>query len=200
MSRGRKRGNHERRRNEIAEAACKVFLRQGLARTSLANIAREMGSTTGVLGHYFADKEELLLCAKNLLFDRQYQRASQAAERCLGLEKIRAMATEFLPCGTETLNQYRLLAMFIGNAIGDLRLVETQRKRDERHSLLVAGVIRTLQREGIVPKKRNARLEAVGILAFVDGLAEHAIMRRKPFSCRALARLLNRYLSTLVQE
>ena len=200
MARGRTRGDHESRRNEIAQAACKVFLRRGLARTSLADIAHEMGYTTGVLRHYFADKEELLLCAKNLLFDRQYERACRAADSHTGLEKLGAMATEFLPYGPETLNQYRLLAMFNGNAIGDAQLVESQRKRDERHVSLLAEVIKALQREGTIPKQRDARLEATGILAFIDGLAEHAIMRRTALSRDALVGLLSRHLSTLSQE
>jgi AcrR family transcriptional regulator len=197
MTRGRIKGDHEGRRIQIAEAACKVFVLRGLARTSLADIAHEMGCTTGVLRHYFADKDELLFCAKNLLFDRQCDRARRASDGYVGFEKLRAMATELLPFGPKSLDQYRLLAMFNGNAIGNAHLVEIQRKRDERHSLLLADVIKALQRDGIVSKQCDARLEASGILALIDGLAEQAIMRQKPFSRVALTGLLDRHLNSL---
>jgi AcrR family transcriptional regulator len=89
MGRGRTKGDHNAKRIEISEAACRVFLRRGLERTSLADIAREINSSTGVLRHYFSDKDEMLLYAKNLIFDRWFERASTAAQRHEGLDKIR---------------------------------------------------------------------------------------------------------------
>lgn len=61
MTRGRAQGDQDAKRAKIAQAACDVILRLGLAQASLAEIAREMGYTTGILRHYFANKEELLL-------------------------------------------------------------------------------------------------------------------------------------------
>src|ERR1700722_11100016 len=126
MARGRTKGDHESKRIEIAEAAYKVFLRLGLERTSLADIAREIGNTTGVLRHYFVDKDELLLFTKNLVFDRTYERAKDAADRSDGLEKLRAMIRELLPTTSESIDGYRLLAMFNGGAMGHPRLMQPQ--------------------------------------------------------------------------
>jgi AcrR family transcriptional regulator len=199
MASGRVKGDHFGKRIQIAEAACTVFLKRGLARTSLADIAREMGYTTGVLRHYFADKDELLLCAKNLLFDRSYERARSAADGCIGLNKLRTMAIEFLPSGPDAIDGYRLLAMFNGNAIGDTRLMRVQHKRNESHSSLLADEIIALQNDGFLPRELNARLEASGILALIDGLAEQVIMRPEALSRHALESLLQRYIECLAR-
>jgi AcrR family transcriptional regulator len=197
MPRGRTKGDHDAKRVEIAEVACKVILKLGLGRASLSDIAREMGYTTGILRHYFEDKDALLLFAKNLLWDRSYTMARRAAERAEGLDKLRAMALELLPVGPEAIDRYRLLAMFNGHAIGDARLMKLQHKRNDHHAILFAELIAALQKDGLLPRHLNARLEAAGILALNDGLAEQVIMSPGTWSHEELSALANRHIDCL---
>jgi AcrR family transcriptional regulator len=199
MTRGRIKGDHEARRVQIAEAACNVFLRRGLARTSLADIAREMGYTTGVLRHYFSDKDELLLYAKNMQFDRTHERAHAAGELHKGLDKLFAIAADFLPSDDEAIDRVRLLTMFNGNAVGDARLTKLQHKRNESHATLLKDVIVVLQKEGVLPRNLDARFEASGILALIDGLGDQQVMRPKPWPRDVLRAILRRHVDSLVQ-
>jgi AcrR family transcriptional regulator len=50
----------EDRREQIMEAALRVFARKGYARASNKDIAREAGITPGLIYHYFESKEALL--------------------------------------------------------------------------------------------------------------------------------------------
>lgn len=50
----------EDRREQIMEAALRVFAKKGYTRTSNKEIAREAGITPGLIYHYFASKEALL--------------------------------------------------------------------------------------------------------------------------------------------
>jgi len=52
--------------------------RAGVDGTGVADIAQEMGCSTGVLMHYYSSKAQLLLFAKNLLFDRVYDKVAKA--------------------------------------------------------------------------------------------------------------------------
>src|SRR5687768_18532842 len=56
------------RQTEIVDATIRVIARDGLAGASLRAIAREIGYTSGVLMHYFRDKEELLVSAAEAVF------------------------------------------------------------------------------------------------------------------------------------
>jgi AcrR family transcriptional regulator len=159
-----------------------------------------MGYTTGVLRHYFKDKDELLLFAKNMLFDRTRERASIAASHADGLEKLLAMVFEFLPADNEAIDNVRLLAMFNGNAVGDPRLRRLQHKRNESHAALLAGVIEDLQKERILRADLEPLFEASAIMALIDGLGEQQIMRPTRWTRGVLISLVSRYISGLARR
>ena len=51
----------QRRLVEVDEAARRVIVRKGLRSTTMRDISREGGFTTGVLTHYFPDKDALIV-------------------------------------------------------------------------------------------------------------------------------------------
>jgi BetI-type transcriptional repressor, C-terminal len=104
---------------------------------------------------------------------------------------------ELLPVQQDAIDGYRLLAMFNGSAIGDARLMKLQGKRNTTHSNQLAAVIVKLQKAKVLPKHLNARLEAAGVLALLDGLADQVIMRPKLWSRAQLMNLLNRHVDNL---
>jgi len=88
--------SHHERREHIAEAAWRVIEREGIAKLNLREIAREGGYTTGVLSHYFRDKQELLAYALGLVVDRQAERVLRVAQ-----VDLRAALAELLPLDAE---------------------------------------------------------------------------------------------------
>ncbi|MBW0103982.1 TetR/AcrR family transcriptional regulator, partial [Pseudonocardia sp. KRD291] len=52
--------DHDQRREEILDAAIRVIGTVGIDHATTRAIARESGYSTGVLSHYFEDKDELL--------------------------------------------------------------------------------------------------------------------------------------------
>jgi AcrR family transcriptional regulator len=50
----------ERRRRDVCDATCRVIARNGLEVTTLRDISREGGFTTGVLSHHFPDKKAVI--------------------------------------------------------------------------------------------------------------------------------------------
>ncbi|MFY9916027.1 MAG: TetR family transcriptional regulator C-terminal domain-containing protein [Nocardioidaceae bacterium] len=51
------------RREAIVDAALQVMLRRGMAATTVRDVADEMGSSSGLVHHYFASMDELLAAA-----------------------------------------------------------------------------------------------------------------------------------------
>ena len=69
--------DHARRRDQIALVACRAVARRGFDRTTVAQIAREAGYTTGMVAHYFDSKQQIILAALRLILRRMEQRLSQ---------------------------------------------------------------------------------------------------------------------------
>ncbi len=61
-----KRMNPEVRRQRIVEAAQAVATRKGLSATTVRDVAEEMGTSSGLIHHYFASMDQLLA----VVFDR----------------------------------------------------------------------------------------------------------------------------------
>ena len=187
--RGRPFGDHEARRVQIAAAACRVIVRMGIAKAGLADIAREMGCTTGVLSHYFSDKEQLLLFAKNYVFDRAFERAARVAADVSGFERLRVMLGESVRIDADMVERCRLLTIFNGQAVGQSRMMQIQARRNERFWRLIETELTELQRAGVLATQMDVSLEARGITAMMDGLADQIVMKPgawKPGEAEAL--------------
>ncbi len=69
----------EARRDELLDAAQRLFTRHGLAQTSVADIAAEAGVAKGSVYRYFESKEALLSALKDRFFERMMQRVTAVA-------------------------------------------------------------------------------------------------------------------------
>jgi AcrR family transcriptional regulator len=58
--------NHEARRRSVSRVIFDVIAREGLEAATIRRIASEVGFSTAVVTHYFADKNEMLLSAYDL--------------------------------------------------------------------------------------------------------------------------------------
>jgi AcrR family transcriptional regulator len=83
------------RREAIIEAALRVMIDKGLASTTVRDVAQRMGTSGGLIHHYFASMDDLLAAA--------FERA--AAEDLLGLRRA-------ISAGAGVLDR---LGIFIGN-------------------------------------------------------------------------------------
>jgi len=62
--------DHDERREELLEAVWRVIARDGLERATMRALANETGWSTGVLAHYFTDKDHILESALILAYGR----------------------------------------------------------------------------------------------------------------------------------
>ncbi len=197
MAAGRKRGDHDARRVEIAEATCRVILRMGVERAGIAEIAREMGCSTGVIMHYHATKAELLLFAKNLFFDRVYDRVVEARQRHDGIERLLAMGREMLPLDAAAVERWRVLTAFNGMAIGNPELMKLQARRDLRFTRLFADAIRELQEQKALSPKLDALAEGRGIAALADGISGEVVMSPGTWPAKQSIAFMDRHIRML---
>lgn len=122
----------EERRAQIVRAAVKLFSAKGYYTTTIQQIAREAGVSTGLVYQYFRDKDDILLLALMLVLDsyeqeipRELQGIEHPVERLR--QAIRTYCTIVDRWRDATLLTYR----------------STKSLRPERRSLIMDGETRT---------------------------------------------------------
>lgn len=161
-----RKADHQQRREQIAEAVCRLAGRQGLDGVSLRQVASEAGVSMGRVQHYFTTKDEMLRFAFQTVGER-VERRMVAAVTKLGEAPspralLRALLLEMLPLSKPAKAEAPVLAAFLARAVVEPELARSQREDARRMRRLVA--------EQLGATQGNPELAAAGLLAMVDGL------------------------------
>lgn len=112
--------DHAKRRDEIAQVACQVVARYGFEQATVARIARAAGYTTGMVAHYFASKQDIILAALRLILLRIEERLTR--ERNGGEADLLSVLSESLPIDRQRLIECAFWLAFWGQVSADRKL------------------------------------------------------------------------------
>ena len=181
--------DHEKRREEIAEAAWRVVERAGPEGVNMREIAREAGHTTGVVTHYFRGKRELMAFAFGLMVERSTGRVAEAAASSGPAEAL----AQLLPLDEERRRETTVWLALMSASLTDPHLaVELrQRYRDAREATL------PVFRAALDKSRENPDGVADELLALVDGITVDALTDPEGYPPGRQLALLHRALDRL---
>lgn len=188
--------DHEKRRAELAEVAWRTIAAHWIDAASMRRVAEAAGCSTGVLAHYFEDKDDLLLAALAASFGPGSEALERHASR-RGLGAIRALLRESLPLSAEQRERWALWLCFWAQARSDPRIAELLTDRYDAWREFAARSLRDAQARGEISRTRNVQREAQALLAFVDGLGRQAALSAQAWGPRRVLGLVEDYLSRL---
>ncbi|MGE0439872.1 MAG: TetR/AcrR family transcriptional regulator [Gemmatimonadales bacterium] len=183
-------------REEVAEAAWRVILRDGLHKASVRAIAKELGATTGVVTYHFADKDELLLFALDRLGAAIIRNMEAAAEGATGLDRIRRIIETTLPKGPREVAGWRLWISFVGQALSNKRLREEHQRRLEVLNDRIRQELADLQAAGGIAPELDPALEADALVALADGIGLGYVLRPRVYPPDRQAEIVEGYLQS----
>jgi AcrR family transcriptional regulator len=137
--------SYDDRRVEVAQAAWRVIVREGLDRTSMRAIAQELGSSTGVVTHYFRDKEALTLFALEQVFEHVLEEMEVRAKGRQGIDRLAQMLFVALPLEDTDRADWKVWVAFLGYSIGREPLVQEHRKRYDLLRQMIGQELAELQ-------------------------------------------------------
>lgn len=187
-------------RSKVAQAALGLISREGLQGASLRAIAHELDCTTGVLTHYFRNKDELLLFVLETIMERLSAIAMQAAEGTQGIERLKVMMLAILPTTPELVTIWRAWLAFIGAALGHAGLVDHHQHHYANFKAFIGQELIALQEAGSIDPDLNVDFEAAAWIATFDGIGVNTIAAPQDYSPQELETLVNRYLQTLPRQ
>ena len=183
------------RRIEVSAAAWKVIVREGLDRTSMRAIARELDCTTGVVTHYFRDKQELILFALHQVTEKLKQSMEEVAEQPVSVDRLIEMLCAFLPLDTEKQEILKVWVAFLGYAVGrESLMLEHQTSAGQLRELIIQE-LKTLQSMEKISQEIEPSVEANALLALVNGIALDSLIQAKHLNPKQQKMVIRRYFN-----
>lgn len=168
--------DHEERREELLEAVWRVIARDGLERATVRVIAKETGWSTGVLAHYFTDKDEILVSALRLMYERIAARWAAKLEGLSGIEALHELVLDNLPLDDERELETKFLMNYWSRAIREGDGVPRPERRGPQLIDLLSDLVREAQQAGEIRGDDEPEDVAEGLLALIDGFSLHALL------------------------
>jgi AcrR family transcriptional regulator len=166
------------RRGAIVDATVQVMLKRGMAATTVRDVAQEMGTSSGLIHHYFASMDQLLAAAFEQAATEDLEVTRSALARCEGpVEQLTAFFSTYARAEQEWAFQLWLDAWAEAGRRPDVQ--ETSRRLNVAWQQLLAQTISTGVKLGVMscPDPGSA---AWRILSLLDGLVLQAVANRVP--------------------
>jgi AcrR family transcriptional regulator len=189
--------DHELRRQELLAATWRVIARTGIIGVTTREIAREACVSTGVLAHYFADKEELLAAALRLSHQRVYDRIRERTQGLLGMDAIRVIMLEALPLDEQRMLEAQIEMSFLALALGNSGLRELQHEEFERFWDTLHYRVCEAQKLGQIWAGADPSDITHELVILVEGVSQEAVLYPSRATAQRQCQTLNAVLDRL---
>ena len=166
--------DHDQRRRELLEATAAVIAAEGIEAATVRRIAREVGCTTGLVTHYFAEKDELVIGVLHQVHSASAERMLAHGRQASGLDALRMVLREALPLTSSGQREWHVWLSFWGVAWTSAALSAEHRDHYEAWRGLVHHLLREAERLGQTRPGLNVRQATDRLVALVDGLGLQA--------------------------
>ena len=160
------------------------------------SLAAESGWSTGSLRHYFPTQDSLLAFAMELLADKARARL-MAIDARDARTVLRRIAEALLPLTPEHRIEVEVWLALLARAQVDPGLQRAERDNREALQALLSGVLWRATAQGELAKDRNPDVEAVRLLAVIDGMTLACVFSAEWISGDTALMVIDRHLDDL---
>lgn len=188
-------GMREVRRAQLIDATLLTIDEAGLAGTTLASVAQRANISTGIVSHYFGDKDGLLEATmRHILRDLwAATRRRRIAAKPQARARLRAVVAANFDVSQVSGPVMKTWLAFWSQSMHEPALRRLQHVNTRRlYSNLCAEFAKALPRGA-------ARRAASGLAAMIDGLWLRGALSGDPFDTRAALRLAHDYIDMLLE-
>lgn len=189
-----KRVDHEARRSDLIAAAWRTIRRVGIAKTTTREIAREAGYTHGLLAYYFPDKHAILDAALERVYQKVVGRAMERVSNRRGLDALREVALASLPIDSSEHLEFEVMINSWSAAMMEGEHRERIRDLFQQHRHAIHHLVETAIEAGEIAADIGADEVTRNLLAFIDGLAFHAVLFPDEYGTREIVHIVDTHI------
>lgn len=188
----------EIQRDLIADATCEVIAAEGLEAASLRRIADHLDCTTGLLTHYYASKDDLMVRALERATERLTGSSSLVVPTDVTVRQRLDAFYATLPVEGDARTFWLVLLAFRAASIGNPRLAATyDRFGEEALAVLQRAIGAELGRPADDPRVIEV---AAGINAVIEGFGASAALDPARFTREVVTRQVETAVAALLES
>jgi TetR/AcrR family transcriptional regulator, transcriptional repressor of bet genes len=187
--------DRDHQRTELAWAACRAIASKGIERVTIRDVAAEAGRSTGMVTHYFADKESLLVAALTTATEACHERLLRRA--LADPVNLRAVLSESLPLNAQVRLEWAIWVNYWATATTSGTLGAEQRRHYRAWHHIIEGMLTTLRDTGRLREGIEPAAAADLLMTVVDGLGLRATVDPEGWPARRILLCLDRELALI---
>lgn len=169
--------NHQHRREEIADSVLQLVARDGFNAVTMRAVAKESGWSTGVIGHYFEDRHDMLIAAlRRAAYLQAAQFKSTRTNSNNPLDRLEKLVISVLPLDDRRVALTKIFLFFYAEAVQDETSREEVAEYLQNWRRVITRTLAEAQSLGLMSAATNPDTAAFHIVAYADGLASQAIL------------------------
>jgi AcrR family transcriptional regulator len=192
--------DHDQRREEIAGAVLRVVGQYGVNGVTVRVVAKEAGWSTGVLHHYFDDKQALLMGGLRLAARATGKYIKQAMAGNVSKQQLRLVLEAGIPLDQRREVMCRIFFFFWAEGICDPDISAELAEYYGWWKKRLQEILKVGQKSGWVRKDTSAKMLAEMLVALADGVAVQARFSSPAMSKRRLQTHVAMWIDNLQPE
>lgn len=187
------KGDHEARRRAVSKAVWRILATHGFSGLTMRAIAVEIGASTGLVTHYYSNKQELVRMAVELAEENARVLTRHPFDNP-GLDGLRAALLDVLPLTPEMAAMNRVWVSFWGEALSDDPLGKFEIQRYERWRGMLRPHVQAAIDRGELPPGTDVEDTVAMSAAFAHGLVVQALFDPERFPPERQRALVDQFI------
>ena len=167
--------DHDERRREIADVVLAIIAEGGTNAVTYRSVSERSGWSTGVLGHYFTGRKDLMLGARLRAGELSAERQRVISRTMLGRQAVEGLLEEELPLDNRRLALARIFVFFYAEAAADDAIRVVIDRYLSAWIRVTAKAIESAQALRDIDPGLDPMETAADLVALADGLSIHAL-------------------------
>jgi AcrR family transcriptional regulator len=189
--------NHDQRREEIAGAVLRVVGHRGVNGVTMRAVAKEAGWSTGILHHYFNDKQALLVGGLRLAASITGKHIRKAMSDSEPKQQLRLVLEAGMPLDQRREVLCRIFFFFWAEGLGDSDLSKELAHNYDWWKQQIRSILKVGQKQGWVRSDISTRMLAEMLVAMADGVAVQARFSSPVMSKQRLSKHVTMWIDNL---
>lgn len=168
--------DHAERRRQICDVLLEIVAESGIPGVTIRGVADRSGWSTGVIGHYFRNRQDLLLGGLRRAAEILDEYNSRVLRNLEGIAALEMIIEGSIPFDARRLAICRIFIFFYVEGMHDAELqkeVETYLLHWRRSA---TKAIRQAQAAGDIAPHHDAKQVALDLIGLADGVSIHALL------------------------